>query len=106
MYHEFRNDCKRTGWLFTYKASEIIECARDRLAHYTKLEHDARKIISELMLDKTVASSDKRIEDARSAVAHNGAIVEQLDIWVHEFHRNPDREYQLALGDVVFFELH
>lgn len=106
MYHEFRNDCKRTGWLFTYKASEIIECARDRLAHYTGLEHAARKTVSDLMLDKSVASSDKRIEEARQAVERNGSIAEQLDVWIHEFHRNPDKEYQLALGDVVFFELY
>lgn len=105
MYHEFRGDCKRTGWLFTYKASDLLESARGRLEHYSMLEDKARKEVSELMLDRSVSSNDKKIEDARKSVEHNGAIVEQLSVWLHEFRRVPDREYHLSLGDVVFFGL-
>lgn len=102
MYHEFR-DTKRTGWAFTYQGQELAPYAERKLVTYAGVERSMRSIVASLMLDKTVAASDKRIEDARKAVETNGAIHEQLLVWVHEFKRNPDREYHLSLGDVVFF---
>lgn len=105
MYHEFRSGTKRDGWTFTYQGSELLPFARERLDFYAKAEKRARQDVSDLMLDQSVAASDKRILEAKNAVEINGSLHEQLTVWVHEFQRTPDREYFLSLGDVVFFKI-
>ncbi|MDR3582479.1 MAG: hypothetical protein P4L67_04370 [Candidatus Pacebacteria bacterium] len=81
----------------------MLRSAQSKRTHYAVAESSARQAVADLMLDKSIPASDKRIEEARKAVETNGSIHEQLVVWCHEFIRHPEREYFLALGDVVFF---
>lgn len=104
MYHEFR-DTNRTGWKYGYKGSELIEVAKNRQAFYRKKELTARDKMAELLTDRTISPSDDRMKQLEQDIQSFGSTAEQCDVFVHEFGRNPDREFQLSLGDVVFFAL-
>jgi hypothetical protein len=59
--------------------------------------------MSTLIKDMTRSQDDGDISKCRDAIESNGSQREELMVFVHEFTRQPDREYHLALGDVVFF---
>ena len=45
------------------------------------------------------------VEDLKKDIGHYGDEKEKCVVWVHEFKRNPEKEFVLALGDVSYFEL-
>lgn len=102
MYHEFRNT-SRSGWKYNYKGSELLPFAKKRLAEYYEAEKTARNSMSKLITDLNRHQDDPDIAKCRAAIESNGTQREELMVLVHEFGRLPDREYNLSLGDVVFF---
>lgn len=101
MYHEFRN-VNRSGWKYTYTGKELLPYAKKRLV---AAESEARTKMSELIKDMKRSQDDSDIVKCRQAIESNGSQREELMVFVHEFTRQPDKEYYLALGDVVFFGL-
>lgn len=104
LFNDYRNT-KRDGWSFTYTGGQLAEPARRKLAQCEKLETEARELSSVLVKDPTVSRKDERLVKASEDVDVYGDLNEKLRVWVHEFTRNPEREYSLSLGDVTFFEL-
>lgn len=102
MYHEFRN-VNRSGWKYTYTGKDLLPYAKKRLAEYYAAESEARTTMSKLITDMKRTQDDPEIAKCRQAIESNGSQREELMVFVHEFNRLPDREYFLALGDVVFF---
>ena len=102
MYHEFRNT-NRSGWKYNYTGSYLLPFAKKRLAEYFDAEKTARDTMSRLIKDLNRTQDDPEIARCRQAIESNGSQREELMVLVHEFARLPEREYTLALGDVVFF---
>jgi len=102
MYHEFRNT-NRSGWKYTYTGKELLPFAKLCLANYYKAESQARAEMSKLIQDMRRNQDDPALVQCRKDIESNGSMREELMVFVHEFTRQPDREYYLALGDVVFF---
>lgn len=105
MYHEFR-DSNRSGWKYTYKGQDLIPPAQSKLAEYRQKEIDERAKMAKMLNDRTCSIQSKEIQDCEKKIADYGALVEQLEVFCYEFQRTPDRDFILALGDVVFFGLH
>lgn len=102
MYHEFHN-VNRSGWKYTYTGKDLLPFAKKRLAEYYTAEVEARTKMSALIKDMSRSQDDAEITKCRKTIESNGSQREELMVFVHEFMRQPDREYHLALGDVVFF---
>lgn len=54
---------------------------------------------------KDISPSDRRVSDCKRDIESLAQNVEECTVYVHEFQRTPEREFNLALGDVVFFGL-
>lgn len=102
MYHEFRNP-NRSGWKYSYTGKDLLPYAKKCLAEYYEAEESARIKMSTLIKDMNRTQDDPDIARCRAAIESNGSQREELMVFVHEFTRQPEREYFLALGDVVFF---
>lgn len=100
MYNDDRGT-KREGWVYPYKGSDLLPFARRKLAEHRDAERAAREYVSEKIRD--AGNNDDGIEKARRDIAVHGNTREQCQVFAHEFERNPDREFTLSLGDVVFF---
>lgn len=104
MYHEFR-DAGRTGWKYTYKGAELLRYAEARLAFHQERAAQTRADYGRRVGDRTVKLQDDESQKLLRATETHASLAEQCEVFVHEFRRSPEREFQLALGDVVFFGL-
>lgn len=101
MYSDHRNT-GREGWKYTYKGGDLLEPAKTRLVYWQGLERELRDKLA-AHFKGTGAITGSKIQKVQESARHAGMMVEQLQVFVHEFTRFPDREYLLAMGDVVFF---
>ena len=104
MHYEFQN-VNRETWKYTYTGAELMLAAIDMRCDYREKELAARKKVIDLLADARVPHNDPVVAEARRDIEANGKQYEACKIFAHEFERNKDREYQLALGDVVYFGL-
>ena len=95
----------REGWKFTYTGSQLLEPAKKKYAEFFQKEKEARKEASKLNGDMEVDFNDESLSKAKKRVENCGPEKEKCAVWVHEFSRNPDRDYHLVLSDVVYFGL-
>jgi hypothetical protein len=95
----------RSGFRYTYTGQQILPYAQDLLIKKCEEERQARQEVIRMTRDPTINTQDRRVEEAKRAVTTSATLVEELSVYVHEFSRNPSREYNLSLGDVVFFGL-
>lgn len=96
----------RQEWKFTYKGSELVEAAKRKLA-----ELKATFEIKDAELRKAVASAtnvrkDPDVEKLSKDIEKLGPQVEECEVFVHEFDRDPERVYHLTTSDVTYFNLH
>ena len=105
MYHEFGHGNNRDGWKFTYKGSELTEAAKTKVKLFDDMETKARTEYAALLTDRTKSASGGRAEALKKRIAFAGGELEKCRVWALEFERFGDREYQLSLGDVVYFGL-
>lgn len=103
-YNDHRHT-NRSNWEFTYTGAELLPAAKRKYAEFAAKEKTAREKMAGFMVDMTVAQSDSRIAECRSDVEDAGSDREKCMVWVHEFARNPEKEYVLELGDVTYFDL-
>lgn len=61
--------------------------------------------MADFMKDMSVSNNDSRVTDAKDQITNFGTLKEQCAVFKHEFARNPDKSYELGLGDVTFFGL-
>lgn len=95
----------RLEWKYTYKASELLASAKKLLTFHTNKELEARNKTADLLRDTFVNQNDPRFNELKRDISTHGTLKEQCQVFVHEFSRDPKREYSLGLGDVTFFEL-
>ena len=104
VYNDNRH-ANRNNWQFTYTGEELLAAAQRKYQEYATKEKEAREKMAGFMVDMTMSQSDGRVADCRSDVQDAGTEREKCMVWVHEFARNPDKEYVLELGDVTYFDL-
>ncbi len=104
MYLEHSSSTNRMSWIYVYTGSELLVRAEELLKEYAKKEKAARGLIATLMQNIGIAVSDKKNDDAKREVERVARIHEECQVYVHEFNRNPDKEFKLSIGDVVFFK--
>lgn len=95
----------RTKWTYTYTGSELLKVATNLYNEYRAKEESARHRMSDYMKDMNVSNSDHKVEEAKNDITEFGTLKEQCLVFKHEFERNPDKKYELGLGDVTFFGL-
>lgn len=104
MYYE-NSTVNREGWRYTYKGSDLLENSIKLKNRFKLLEMTARNKVSEMLSDPSIRQDDPELDKLRREIQNYGKNHEALVVFSHEFARCPDRDYHLALGDVVFFEL-
>lgn len=105
MYLEHSRDVmSREGWKYPFKGAELLPKAKAALEKYTTEEIGSRKQMADLMLSIAVNANSKEVEDCKSEIGKAARLKEQCQVWVHCFEREPEREFNLAMGDVVFFD--
>ena len=105
MYHDFSNTA-RSNWKYGYKGRDgLLDAAKNKFEYFKAKETEARQKMAALMTDSRVSPSEKEVTDTRKDIESFATHAEECMVYVHEFERNPDREFLLSLGDVVFFGL-
>lgn len=104
MYHE-QSVMNRDSWRYTYLGSELLEAAQRKRDEFLTAEEKATEKVIGLLEDKSVPIDSSEVRETKEAMTDNARQHEQCVVFCHEFARNPEREYHLALGDVVFFGL-
>jgi hypothetical protein len=102
MYNDFR-DTQRDRWRFTYTGKQLLPHAEKRQMALHAQENDLRKQIQKLMGDKSQSVTGEKAKRLENAAVKAATQAEQFDVFVHEFTRNPDKEFTLSVSDVVFF---
>lgn len=95
----------RTIWTYKYTGGVLLPFARKLYNENHAKEEEARNRMSDYMKDMNIANNDRRVEDTKREIATYGTLKEQCSVFVNEFSRHPDQEYDLGLGDVTFFGL-
>jgi hypothetical protein len=96
---------QRLHWTYKYTGKELLPSATRLYAKFYLKEEEARNKMAEYMKDMNISNTDRRVEEAKRDIVSFGTLKEQCEVFQHEFARNPDKEYELGLGDVTFFEL-
>lgn len=104
MYLETR-DASRNGWKFTYKGGDLINAAKAKVDFFAAREEKFRKEAEESIRDRSKAINSEQNSRTQTNLAEAATQKEACEVFFYEFTRNPDREYFLGLGDVVFFGL-
>ncbi len=102
MYNDF-HDTSRSRWRFTYTAQQLLRYAEKRLTALNKIEEVLRKKIAEAMGNKNISVTGDRVKKLETEISKVATQAEQFDVYVYEFKRVPDKEYQFSVSDVVFF---
>lgn len=105
MHNDFAGRALREDFRYEYKGSELLSYAEQAYLRYLKAEVEARERASDLLKDMAVKQNAPELEKCRQDIERFGKIREQCAVWVHQFRREPDRAFQLQLGDVTFFGL-
>ena len=95
----------RTGWTYIYTGEQLLAPAIKLYSEYRSKEEKARNHMADYMKDMTIPNNDRRVEEVKRDIVTFGTLKEQCDVFRHEFKRNPNKEYELGLGDVTFFGL-
>jgi hypothetical protein len=93
----------RAGWRYTYKGSDLLPYAKKKLTDMCEQERAAREEVITLTRDPATNPEDRRVQEAKRTVATTASVVEELMVYVHQFAREPEKEFSLSSGDVVFF---
>jgi hypothetical protein len=95
----------RHHWEYTYKGSELLSAARRKYTEFAVREKEAREKMAGFMMNMSMTQSDGRIGECKGEIEKAGTEREGCMVWLHEFTRNPEKEYKLELGDVTYFDL-
>lgn len=104
MFYENRAP-QRSGWKFTYTAKELLPYVEKALQEHTEGERKCRDMAATLMRDNKVLHNDPRHARLSGAIEQHGDAIELMTVLAHEFKRVPEKEYTLAIADVVFLEI-
>jgi hypothetical protein len=95
----------RHGWTYTYTGLELLPHAQRLYKELFGKEQAARNTMATFMRNMDVSQNDPRVQEAKRDITNYGTLKEQCSVFQHEFARNPDKTYELGLGDITFFGL-
>jgi len=95
----------RTTWNYVYTGRELLPYAQRLYDEFLEKETAARSKMADYMKDMTISNNDTKVTDTKRDVITFGTLKEQCQVFKWEFARNPDKEFDLGLGDVTFFGL-
>lgn len=101
----FDQDKSRTNWKFTYTGKELQEPTKNLYLDAHNKEDICRKQMSDLVHDPLIHHDSPVLQNLTKEMEIWGRQKEECGVLCHEFDRNPEREFHLSLGDVVFFGL-
>ena len=104
MYTDYQI-ASRDGWKFLYVGKDLAGPALAKYKDVYDRERQARQQVANLTADMHVSVSDDRLVAAKRDIEKYGTEREKLQVFVHEFRRNPEREYHLSIGDVAYLAL-
>lgn len=102
MHNDF-SSVSREQWLYTYSGRELLPHAEDQYKAYLRQEMAARKKMSAMIADVKVNQRDPELDQTKREIESKSKIREQCAVYIHQFKREPDRAFELSLGDVTFF---
>lgn len=102
MYNDFR-DTNRDRWRFTYLGKDLLRYAEKRQKALHVHEDELRQKIVTVMGNKSVSVTSERVKKLEAEISKTATQAEQFDVYVHEFERHSDKEFQLSIADIVFF---
>lgn len=103
MYNDFSSTTRRSEWRYSYLGKELLPFAKAKYEYYTDEEQKARNKMADMLRDPNVRASDPNIDQLKRSIESFGSEREKCIVWLHEFTRKPDVEYNLCLGDVTYF---
>lgn len=103
MHNDFSGRSQREEFRYSYKGSELLPYAERAYLRYLKAEVEARERAAALLSNMAVKQNAPELDQCRQDVEKFGKIREQCQVWIHQFRREPDRDFSLQLGDVTFF---
>lgn len=103
MLNDFAGRSQREEFRYHYKGSELLPYAERAYRRYLRAEVEARERAAALLTDMAVKQNAPELDQCRQDIERHGKVREQCAVWVHQFRREPDREFPLQLGDVTFF---
>lgn len=96
----------RQEWKFTYKGHELLEPAKVKLARLTQAFEEAQANVRAAVAKSVNMRHDEDVEKYSKQIEQLGPKMEECQVFVWEFGRNPDRDYNLSISDVTYFNLH
>ena len=96
----------RTDWKFLYKGKELLAAARKKLASLETQLNEAQTNLKAAVAKSSRLHGDEDALRYEKQVERLGPETEACQVFVHEFARVPDREYNLSNSDVTYFDLH
>lgn len=104
LFNDYRNT-NRDTFRFYYQGADLLPFAKKKYNFFTEKETTSRHEMAKLLKDPSVRASDPKIDGLKQDIEKFGAEREKCLIWVHEFGRQPAKEYSLWLGDVSYFDI-
>ena len=95
----------RERWCYDYTGKELLPHAEMKYREVLHKEREARDKMAGLMKNMTIQQSDPVVRDTKADIEKFGMLREQCAVFVHQFAKEPERRFSLAMGDVVFFGL-
>src|SRR5688572_18981015 len=97
-YNDYRHT-SREGRKYVYAGRELLPYAERKLEKVTAAEAEARRKMAARLTNPNVKANSTINETLRGQISNFGSQREQCLVWVHEFKRGPDKEFELSLGD-------
>jgi hypothetical protein len=106
MYWEHKSGTKRTSYQFKYTGAELSKPAQKKCEKVTADYRDVRQRLAVyLQQNPNRSPRDEEYTKLEHQVTSLDDEREFLEVLTSEFHRKPEVEYVLAIGDVVYFNL-
>lgn len=105
MFLDYERPARRE-WKFTYKGSELLAAAKIKQREFEVKLQDAQARLRAAVATSGRLHKDTDVRRIEEEVESVGPKAEECAVFVHEFERSPDREFNLSVSDVTFFDLH
>ncbi len=103
MHNDFGSTNRREEWVYTFVGKDLLPYAQAQYKAYLRQEMAARKKMSAMIADVKVNQRDPELDQTKREIESKSKIREQCAVFVYSFQREPDRKFELSLGDVTFF---
>jgi hypothetical protein len=103
MSNDFGGRSQRDEFRYHYTGAELLPFAERAFLSYLRSEIEARERAAALLNDMAKKQNDPELDRCREDIETFSRVREKCAVWVHQFRREPGREFPLQYGDVTFF---